>query len=189
MIHFMNLLRQKISCKRLFQVPGIICPVTETKTRMLQARRTSITSLIWMMILLLPKWVGILELENDLVVGDGTLSMLWFIFAHSSHVDMHNQPGDVQNCDTVSVVQYVCWSYCQCYHDPRSITHQNIFFTPEHSSYLMQLLSQYHKTCLFPLRCCIFSLFVLCFCFCLKKKNNPVPLLVKQWPDIALWWA
>lgn len=36
-----------------------------------------------MMTLLLPKWVGILELENDLVVGVGTLSMLWFRFAHS----------------------------------------------------------------------------------------------------------
>lgn len=74
----------------------------------------------------------------------------------AGHVDMHNQPWDVQNCDTVSVVQYVWRSYCQCSHDPRSITFLHI----------SQLLSQYHKTCFFfLLSCCIFFIVCLMFLF------------------------
>lgn len=172
MIHFMNLLRQKISCKRLFQVPSIICPVAETKNRMLQARRSSITSLIGMITLLLPKWVGILELENDLVVGVGTTSMLWFRFAHSSSC-WHAQStwGCAKLWHSLScairvaiILSVFPWSNVN--NTSEHIFHSWTYFLPHATS---KPISQ--NLFFSPWDVAFFPLFVLCLFFCFKKTN------------------
>lgn len=133
---------------------------------MLQACRTSITSHLRMIILLLPEWGG-----NPGAGGRlggrrcHTPRAVIRVLHTAGHVDMHNQPGDMQNCDTVLVVQYVWRLYCQSIplskvsHIRTYFSLLNIFLTSRNTyANITKLVFFRWDAAIFLLFVCLFSL-------------------------------